>query len=104
MKVKQEGNWGLLFHASGVAHPGRHGLSNALFEGRTEGAVASEAALGGQLLGSERTLCGDGFMVKVDKMVDAQTVDVGVVGQALLGEILAEVIVIGANGLRELGK
>lgn len=37
-------------------------------------------------------------------MADAQAVDVGVVGQALLGEVLTEVVVVGANGLGELRK
>ena len=85
-------------------HPGGHGLSHALFEGGAEGAVAPEAALVGQLLGGESALVSDGFTVEVDEVIDAQAVDVSVVGQALLGEILAEVIVVGANGLSKLGK
>ena len=36
-------------------------------------------------------------MVEVDEVTDAQTVDVGVVIQALLSEMLAEIIVIGAH-------
>ena len=80
-------------------HPGRHGLSHALFEGGAEGAVATEAAIVGQLLGGERTLVSDGIVVEVDEMADAQAVDVGVVGQPLLGEMLAEVVMVGTYGL-----
>lgn len=35
------------------AHPRRHGLLHALFEGCAEGAVAAIAALAGELLRSE---------------------------------------------------
>ena len=85
-----------------TAHPGRHGLSHALLEGGAEGAVAPEAALAGQLLRGEGTLVGNGFIIEIDEMADAQPVDVGVVGQTLLGEILAEIVVVGADGVREL--
>ena len=87
-----------------TAHPGRHGLSHALLEGGAEGAVAPEAALAGQLLRGEGTLVGNGFIIEIDKMADAQPVDVGVVGQTLLGEILAEIVVVGAHSFRKLKK
>ena len=58
----------------------------------------------GQLLRGKRTLVGDGFMIEVDEVADAQVIDVSIVGQPLLGEMLAEVVVVGANGLSELGK
>ena len=35
-------------------------------------------------------------------MVDAQIVDIGVVRDALTGEILAEIVAVGTNGLRQL--
>ena len=84
---------------SGVLHPRRNGLPGVLFERRAEGAVATEAAIVGQLLGGERTLVSDGIVVEVDEMADAQAVDVGVVGQPLLGEMLAEVVMVGTYGL-----
>lgn len=46
-----------------VAHPGSHSLSHALLEGGAKGAIAPESALVGQLLGSERSLGGDGLVV-----------------------------------------
>ena len=85
-------------------HPRRHGLSHALLEGGTESAVASESALVCQVLGGERTLGGDGLMVEVDEVLDAQAVDVGVVIQTLLGEMLAKIGVVGAHGFRKLKK
>ena len=67
---------------SRVAHPSRHSLSHALLEGGTKGAVASEAALVSQLLGSEGTLGSNGFVIEIDKVADAQAVDVGIVSQS----------------------
>ena len=75
-----------------------------MLEGGAEGAVAPEAALAGQLLRGEGTLVGNGFIIEIDEMADAQPIDVGVVGQTLLGEVLAEIVVVGADGLRELGQ
>ena len=88
-----------MFRVGRVAHPCRHGLSHALFEGGAEGAVATETALVGQLLRGEGTLGGDGFMVEIDEMIDTQAVDVSVVGHSLLGEILAEIVMVGAYGM-----
>ena len=84
------------------AYPGGDALVHALLEGGAEGAVAPEAALAGQLLRGEGTLVGNGFIIEIDKMADAQPVDVGVVGQTLLGEILAEIVAVHTDGCREL--
>ena len=84
-------------------HPGLYALAHALGEGTAEGAVAAEAALLGQLLGANVLLTGcDGLLVKTDEVIDAQTVDIGVVSVTLPREILAEVRTIGADGLRQL--
>lgn len=85
-------------------HPCGHSLSHALFESGAEGTVAPEAALMSQLLGGESALVSDGFTVKIHEVIDTQAVDISVIGQALLSEILTEVVVVSANGLRKLGK
>lgn len=77
-------------------HPLRHGHAHNLLEGGTECAVTAEPTLIGQLLGNDRLTVGDGFTVEVDEMPDAQTVDVGIVGGALQGEVLTEIHAIGA--------
>ena len=74
-------------------------MSHLAFESISKGTVTSVAALQSQLLGGERTLVSDGIVVEVDEMADAQAVDVGVVGQPLLGEMLAEVVMVGTYGL-----
>ena len=48
-------------------HPGLDGLAGALGEGAAEGAVAAEAALLGQLLGSDVLSGCDGLLVKTDE-------------------------------------
>ena len=85
-----------------IAHPSRHSLSHALLEGERESAVASVTALVSQLLGCEATLGGNGLMVKAHKMLDAQVVDVGIIGDAFLYEITAQIGAVGANGLGQL--
>ena len=86
-----------------VAHPCCHRLSHALLEGEAEGAVASVTAVAGQLLGCEGALGGDGIAVEMDEVIDAQIVDVGIVGGVLAGEILAKIETVGTNGLCKLG-
>ena len=56
-------------------HPNGHGLSHALLEDGTESAVAPEAALVSQMLGGERTLVVNSFMVEVDEVVDTRNRD-----------------------------
>jgi len=65
------------------AHPGGYGLTHALGEGTAEGAVAAEAAILSQLLGTSGLSVSGGTLVEADEMVDAQVVDISVVGDAL---------------------
>ena len=84
------------------AHPGGDALVHALFEGGTEGAVAVVAALLGQLLGDDGLMCGGKLTVAGYEMTDAKVVDVCIVACILTGEILAEIVVVHADGYREL--
>lgn len=85
-----------------TSHPRGDGQTLELLESSGESAVASEPTLVGQLLGCKRALCHHVLTVKALKVDDAQTVDVGVVCDALLGEILAEVGAVGAHRLTQL--
>jgi hypothetical protein len=87
-----------------VAHPRRYALSSALHERAAEGAVAAEATLVGQLFGTDGQAGGGSLLVEVDEVVDAQIVDIGIVGDALTREILAEIRAVGTNGLGQLLK
>ena len=85
-----------------TTHPGGYRLAYALLEGKAEGAVAAVTAFVGQLLGDDG-LSGSGKrLVAADEMVDAQIIDIGIVSDALTGEILAEIVTVGANGLSQL--
>ena len=48
------------------------------------------------VLGSE------GFVIETDEMLDAQPVDIGIVGDTLPGEVLTEIVAVGAYGLCKL--
>ena len=85
-------------------HPSLYSLSHTLLEGEAEGAVAAVAAVAGQLLGSEGLLGLDGLVIVADKVIDAEVVNIGIVSDALTGEIAAEVEAVGADSLRQLGK
>ena len=85
-----------------MAHPRGDALASALLEGEAEGAVAAVAAFAGQLLGNDGLSGSDYLLVAADEVVDAQVVDIGVVGDALTGEILAEIEAVGANSLGQL--
>ena len=85
-----------------LAHPCRHALTRALREGAAEGSVAAEAALVGQLLSDDGLTGSDELPVAADEVVDAQIVDIGIVGSALTREILAEIRAVGANGLGQV--
>ena len=78
-------------------HPLRRGRSHALLERGIEGAVATEAALVGQLLDRYGLADGVSLVVETDEMLDAKIVDVGVVCRALTVEILAEVGAVDTN-------
>ena len=87
-----------------AAHPGSHALARALRERSAEGAVAAKTTLLGQLLDTDG-LPGSGcLLAAADEVVDAQVVDLCVVGDALMREILAEIETVGANGLSQLLK
>ena len=87
-----------------VAHPLRRSHSHDLLEGDTECIIITETTLKGQFLGGYRLMGSCCLMVFVDKMLNAQPVDVGIVGCALTGEILAEIQAVGSNLLNKLGK
>ena len=76
----RELNEGALLYALLFVHPRRDALALALPEGDAEGAVAGVAALGGQFLGGEGTLGSVGLTDETDETVDAQVVDIGIVG------------------------
>ena len=83
------------------AHPGGDALLHALLEGGTEGAVAVVAALLGQLLGDDRLMCSGKLAVAGHEVTDAKVVDVCIVACILIGEILAEIEAVHADGFRE---
>ena len=85
-----------------AAHPDGDALARALHKCAAEGAVAAETALLCQLLGANGLTGSDGLVVETDEVVDAQVVDIGVIGNAVTREILAEVVTVGANGLSQL--
>lgn len=86
------------------AYPGCNGLSHALLEGEAEGAVASVAAFAGQLLGCDGLMGSNSLSIETHEVVDAQVVDVGIVGSAMAGEKLAEIKAVDANSLGQLAK
>ena len=87
---------------SHFSHPSSDRLPYALLKGKAEGAVAAVATFVGQLLGDDG-LSGSGkLLVALDEVVDALIVDIGIIGDALTGEILAEIVTVGANGLCQL--
>ena len=83
-------------------HPGCHALSHALLEGQAEGAVAAVAAFTGQLLGSNGLVDSDSLTIEIHKLIDAEVIDVSIVGHAMAGEELAEIVAINTNGCGEL--
>ena len=78
-------------------HPCRHGLPHALLKGEGEGAVTAVATPVRQLLGGDVALVSGSLAIELDKMADAQVVDIGIVGSALTGEILTEIETVGSN-------
>ena len=87
-----------------MAHPGCYALTRTLLERETESAVTPVAALVSQLLGGNRSLGGDCLMIKSHEVIDAEVVDIGIVSDALTGEILAEIEAVGTNSLSQLEK
>ena len=85
-----------------VTHPRRDRLTHALLEGYGKSAITPETALLGQLLGSERAPGNGSLLVEAHKVLDAKTIDIGVISGVLTCKILAEIITIGSDGLAEL--
>ena len=73
-----------------------------MLEGCTECAITAETALVGQLLGGYRLMIYDCLVVEIDEVLDAQTVDVGIVCDTLQGKVLTEVGTVDANLFGEL--
>ena len=87
-----------------MLHPFRCGHSHDLLEGCIECIVISETTLVGQLLRSYRLIGCGCLMVELNEVLDAQTVDVCIVCDTLLGKVLAKVGTVDANLFGELGK
>ena len=82
--------------------PGSYRLTHALLESQTEGAVAAVAAGAGQLLGDDGLSGCRLLMIETHEVADAQVVDIGIVGDALTREILAEIQSVGTDSLCQL--
>ena len=85
-----------------VSHPHHDRLTHTLLESCSKSAIAPETALLSQLLSGEGTISGDSLTIESDKVLDAQAVDIGIVGSVMLREVLAEVSAIGADGPAEI--
>ena len=88
---------------SNTTHPLCCSHSHCLLEGGAECAITAEATLIGELLGYYRLMGSESFIVEFDEVLDAQTVDVGIVGNTLHGKVLTEIDTISTNQLGELG-
>ena len=62
--------------------PSRHSVSHLAFEDFTKGAVAVETTLLSQLPGRKRTMTINSLVIEADKMIDAQTIDIGIVSHS----------------------
>ena len=85
-------------------HPGSHRLARPALTGIAEGVVASVATLAGQLLGGDGASGSMCLVIEIDEVIDSQIVDISIVVHALTGEILAEIVSVGTDGLGKLGK
>lgn len=82
-----------------VSHPRRDGLSHLLFESGAECAVTVESAFCGELICRKGTVAGNGTVIQADEVFYAQAVDVGIIGEPLSGEVLAQIVTVCADGL-----
>lgn len=64
-------------------HPGRHTLTSALLKGEAERAVAPVAAVVSQSFGGKGVSGSHGLAIETNEVIDAQTVDIGIVSSAL---------------------
>ena len=67
-----------------------------MLENGCESAIALESTITGQFLGKDGAPCSNGFLVCFYAMFNAQTVDIGIVGGAMVREILAQIGAVGA--------
>lgn len=72
----------------GILHPRCHGLSLQLFEHRTKGCIVPIPTFESQLPGGEGTLGGDSIKIETHEILDAETINIGIVSQALTREVL----------------
>ena len=80
-------------------HPRRNSFTDVLFESGAESAVAAVSALKSQLLCGDNTLLCRRLTVKTHEMIHPQAVDVSVIGEPLLGKVLAKIITVCAKYL-----
>ena len=85
-------------------YPGRDRLTHHTLEDIAKRAVTLESTLIGQLLSGEGTLGGGSLTIEIGEMMDAQIVDIGIVSDALTGEILPEISSVGTNSSTKLCK
>ena len=85
-------------------HPLCRSHSHALLEGSIKCTVTSETTLVSQLSDRYSLMGSVCLMVKFYKVLDAQSVDVGIVSHALTGEMLAQIETVGSNRLSKLGE
>ena len=85
-------------------HPNCNALPHSLFKSQAEGAVAAEAAVFGKLLYDDGLFGSDSLAIELHKVIDAQIVDIGIVGDTLRREILAEISTVGTENMGELWK
>ena len=83
-------------------HPLCRSHTHVLLEGSIKCTVTSETTLVSQLSDRYSLMGSVCIMVKLDKVLDAQSVDVGIVSHAMTGEILAQIETVGSNGLSKL--
>ena len=79
---------------------GRHTF--VLSESRRERAIAAEARLIAQSQGRNIAVSGNGLLVEAHEMLDAQSVDIGIIRDALLGKITAKIGAVGTQCVSEL--
>ena len=65
-------------------HPNCHTLPHSLLKSKAEGAVAAEAAVACQLLHDDGLSVRDCLTIELHEVVDAQVVDIGIVGDSLM--------------------
>ena len=83
-------------------HPLCRSHTHALFEGGIKCAVTTETTLVSQLLDRYRLMGSNCIMVKLDKVLDAQSVDIDIISRALTGEMLTQIETVGSNNLSKL--